>query len=343
LIFLKTQFGEKKFTRTLPENVRKQDVVHFQGIRRYSCPALVIYRFNSINILPDSTLFQWIFPLKLSFPFFKKRLKHHSIMGILNILMKWRRVNLRAHIPHVLIHDVWTRNYYHWITQALPRLILVQQTGRPFVLILPEDHQSEFHVASLKSLNVESWQTIAGGNRYYHLRNLWYPSHDIQIGDYNDDLVLELRNKLMPVIVAPGLKRKKKVFIYRTSHERRRILNEDDVLQTFLSFGFEIVEFEKLSWPQQISLASNTAVLAGVHGAGLTNMIFMPPRSQVFELTTRINGEHYYYFALSNALSHRYFYQVCDPDQESVVQDANLMVDINKLRQNVTLMLTDAD
>jgi len=343
LISLRTSFGRKKFIRTLPENVREGDIVHFQGVLNYDCPTLFIYQFNSINILPDSTLFYWIFPLDLSFPFFKKRLKHHNKKGILNILMKWRRTKLKANIPYVVIHDVWTKNYYHWITQALPRLLLVQQTGQSFVLVLPEDHQSEFHTASLKLLNVDSLQMIERGNKYYHFENLWYPTHDIQIGDYNDDLIVELRDKLMRVIKTTQSANPKKIFIYRTSRERRRILNEDDVLQTFLSFGFEVVKFEQLSWLEQISLTSNTILLAGVHGAGLTNMIFMPPRSQVFELTTRINGEHYYYFALSNALSHRYFYQVCTPDQESVVQDANLIVDINKLKENITIMLKDAD
>ena len=216
--------------------------------------------------------------------------------------------------------------------------MLAQQTNQAFTLLLPEDHQSQFHKASLKLLQVESWQTIKRKDQYYDVHNLWYPSRDIQIGDYNDDLITLLRDKLSKVEPLSKFQRKK-LFINRASKERRHIINEEDVLNTFLSFGFEIVDFEQHSFEEQILLAGKASVLAGVHGAGLTNMIFMPAHSVVFELTTRINGEHYYYYSLSNSLTHRYYYQVCDPDQEVEVQEANLMVDINTLKENITRML----
>ena len=92
----------------------------------------------------------------------------------------------------------------------------------------------------------------------------------------------------------------KKIFIRRRSQKNRLIVNEEEVLQVFLSYQFEIVSFEDLSFEDQISLMSKVCVLAGVHGAGLTNMLFMPLNSVVFELTTKIDGENYYYYALSN-------------------------------------------
>jgi capsular polysaccharide biosynthesis protein len=337
---MRTNYSEKKFSRSLPENVREKDIIHFQKILSYTCPALVIYQFRSVNILPDGTLFKGIFPLNISFPFFRRRLKHHNRKGIASIRLKWKKKKLEANNPTVIIFDTWTKNYYHWITQALPRLLLAQQTNQQFTLLLPQDHQSEFHKASLKLLQVDSWQTIERKNQYYDVRNLWYPSHDIQIGDYNDDLITLLRDKLSKVEPQSELQ-KKRLFIKRASKERRNIVNEDDVLKTFLSFDFEIVDFEQHSFEEQILLAGKASVLAGVHGAGLTNMIFMPAHSTVFELTTRINGEHYYYYSLSNALTHRYYYQVCDPDQEVEVQEANLMVDIDTLKENITRMLSE--
>ena len=337
---MRTKYAKKKFNRSLPENVRGNDIVYFQKILSYECPSLLIYQFTSINILPDSTLFKGIFPLDISFPFFRKRLKHHNKKGIVSIRIKWKKKKLATNNPYVIIFDTWTKNYYHWITQALPRLLLAQQTNKPFTFLLPEDHQSEFHKASLKLLQVESWEAIERTDQYYAVRNLWYPSHDIQIGDYNDDQILLLRDKLRKLAPQSELQ-KKKLFIKRASKVRRHIINEEDVLQTFLSFGFEIVDFEQLSFEEQILLAGKASVLAGVHGAGLANMIFMPTHSVVFELTTRINGEHYYYYSLSNALTHRYYYQVCDPDHEVEVQEANLMVDINTLKENITRMLSE--
>jgi capsular polysaccharide biosynthesis protein len=336
---MSTPFGRKRFVRNLPANVRALDTAHFQKIQSYDCPALRVYHFKSINLLPDSTLFKIMFPLSVSFLFFKKRIKHHNVKGILTILLTWSKKKISAGTPFVVIHDGWTKNYYHWTTQALPRLILAQQTNKPFVLLLPDDHQTEFHISSLNLLQVNTWQTIeAKAHVYYAITNLLYPTHDIQIGDYNDDLILMLREKLTRKTYSkePG----KKIFIRRLSQEGRRILNEQDVIDVFLSYQFEIVSFETLSFEDQITLMGRTAVLAGVHGAGLVNMLFMPLNSIVFELTTSIDGESYYYYALSNTLSHKYYYQVCDRDQDITIQQANFLVDIEKLKENLTMIVS---
>ncbi len=336
---MRTEFGKKRFVRRLPANIRPVDVPHFESVMHYDCPDLHIYQFRSINLLPDGTLFKLIVPLKKSFPFFRKRLKHHNWKGILYIRIKWKRTKLIAtERPYVIIHDVWTKNYYHWITQALPRLLLIQQhVNRPFVLVIPEDHQLEFHRSSLKLLQIESCQVIQNVNQYYKLGNVLYPTHDIQIGDYNDDLIRTLRDRLSRgSINEPANER---VFIHRSSKATRHILNEEEVLDVFRSFGFCIVEFEKLTFEDQISFLGKTGILAGVHGAGLTNMIFMPTHSMVFELTTKVNGDNYYYYSLSNTLSHKYYYQLCQADSDTVVQKANLIVNILELRDNLTLMI----
>lgn len=169
---MRTQFEKKTFVRALPENVCREDVPYFHKIRNYDCPALFIHQFKSVNILPDSTLFKGIFPLDLSFPFFKKRLKHHNKKGILYIILKWKRIKLKENLPFVIIHDPWTKNYYHWITQALPRLLLVKMINQPFILLLPEDHQTDFHIASLKLMEVHTWRIIERGEKYFNIHNL---------------------------------------------------------------------------------------------------------------------------------------------------------------------------
>jgi capsular polysaccharide biosynthesis protein len=329
-------YTKKLFIRRLPENLDDSHKNYFHQIQKYECPALTVYQFDQINLLPDGTLFKWIIPLKLSFLFFRRRLQMHNIKGIISIRLNWKKRKLRSQNFYLVIHDAWTQNYYHWITQALPRLILAQQTNKQFTLVLPDHHQSSFHLASLNLLNVNSWETIERGKRYYEINDLLYPTHDIQIGDYNDDLITVLRDKLR---ITPSSSPFKKIFIRRVLQEKRRIVNEDEVLNTFLSFEFEIVEFETLSFAEQLQLLSNTGILAGVHGAGLTNMIFMPDQSTVFELTTRVNGENYYYYSLSNTLSHKYYYQVCAAEKDEVVQEANLFVNIKKLKHNLTIML----
>lgn len=330
-------YKKNTFYRAMPSNLDPQNLRHFENNSKYKCPDLHIYYFKSINSLPDSTLFRSIFPLDLSFPYFQGRIQHHNIKGIYSIRKNWKSICLNKHHCYLIIHDPWTKNYYHWMTQALPRLLLALRMQSNFTLLLPEDHCAEFHVRSLEILGVSNRINLSINNKYYKIYNLIYPSHDIQIGDYHDTLIQELALRLRSPNRKEGLIN---LFVHRASKGQRSILNEEQVLNTFLSFGFKIVEFEHLSFDEQIALASQASVLAGVHGAGLTNMMFMPEGSKVLELTTRLNGDQYYYFTLSNALGHDYYYQLCESDsKDKRIQEANLLVDIEKLKRNIELML----
>ena len=49
------------------------------------------------------------------------------------------------------------------------------------------------------------------------------------------------------------------------------------------SYGFETVEAETLSLHDQIALFKAADMVCGAHGAGLTNIAFAPPGTQVIE------------------------------------------------------------
>lgn len=334
-------YAKEKFYRNQPSNLDKKDSFHFMANIEYECPNLFVYHFNKVNLLADSTLFKGIYPLNLSFPYFKKRLRHHNIKGILNIQRKWNKEKFeQSSFSYLVIHDQWTRNYYHWITQALPRLLLAYKVSSDFHLLLPKDHCSNFHIESLHMLGVKNWTVLPNDLRYYELNNIFYPSHDIQIGDYNDCLMVELASKICERANNPSLR----IFIDRVNTRQRIILNSESVYSTLQSYGFKIIDFESLNFKEQLKLAGQTKVLAGVHGAGLTNMLFMPLGSSVFELTTRLQGDQYYYFTLSNSLKHNYFYQLCTPDcSKKSIQEANITVDIDTLKKNIELILNNDD
>ena len=329
----------RKFVRRNPTNLTAEDVRHFDLNISFNSPDLRLYFFNDIFMLPDSTLFWGVFPLRISFPFFKKRIKHHSIKGVFDIRRKWNKLVFPAkRIRYAVIHDQWTSNYYHWLTQALPRLLLIKKSGLQFKLLLPVTHTRDFHLKSLEVLGTTEWTTLDTGNVYFDLHDLIYPGHDLQIGDYHDDLIKELSTAFR--VNRASVTKKRFIFVHRASTSSRKIVNETEVIKTFSNWGFDIVDFEKMKFEDQVDLASQASILAGVHGAGLTNMLFMEARSRVFELTSVLNGEQYYYFTLSNALEHKYYYQRCQPDSpDKSIQEANLLVDISLLNKNLKLMI----
>ena len=68
----------------------------------------------------------------------------------------------------------------------------------------------------------------------------------------------------------------------------RKISNEEELLmslrQKFHGFDIALVNFETYSITAQLELSANTDILIGMHGAGLTHMMFMPKHSGVIEL-----------------------------------------------------------
>lgn len=69
---------------------------------------------------------------------------------------------------------------------------------------------------------------------------------------------------------------------------RRLVLNEMDLVATIESeisnSKVSLVQFETLSFHEQVEVARRSHVMIGMHGAGLTNAIWMPEHSVVLEL-----------------------------------------------------------
>ena len=66
-----------------------------------------------------------------------------------------------------------------------------------------------------------------------------------------------------------------KIYISRQLASVRKIKNEDDVIKILINYGFHILKAEELNFWDQIRLFSNCKHLISIHGAGLTNCIFI--------------------------------------------------------------------
>ena len=76
----------------------------------------------------------------------------------------------------------------------------------------------------------------------------------------------------------------KKVWVSRQKANKRRIANFDEIKPILEKYNFAVIEFEDFSFKDNIIRAHNCEVIGGVHGAGLTNMIFMKKKSKVIEI-----------------------------------------------------------
>ena len=80
------------------------------------------------------------------------------------------------------------------------------------------------------------------------------------------------------------------IYISRRKARGRFILNEEALEAMLAEFEAESVCLEDFSFKEQVTLMQRTRLLISIHGAGLTNMMFMQEGGTVIEILPRKNG-----------------------------------------------------
>jgi len=352
----KVVFKKYFFEVSLPENLEPQHRGRFSNN---------FYLLKPLRILPLKD--HWIYLTAYHGIVFKNfRILPESIHG------KWDRRNvslLQEYFP--LASDSWMYayhersnaiteltdetnyllahhwfNYYHWLTETVLRLWRAKDLLHEHVVLLPESlREIRFVRQSLEALDIRNVRYVKeGAMRVKHLTlvenkpycNHYFPELCQNIGAYFSDYV---RTKSIP---APGFG--DKIFISRKKAERRKLVNEDEVERLLSEYGFKSVDFEDFDFFQQVAILGKARYLIGMHGAGLTNMLFMPKGSKVLEfhreIYSRDDLHSDVYWKLASALGHHYYYQFCEA--ESKDEDfftANYRVDLGRLKINMRRLI----
>ncbi len=88
------------------------------------------------------------------------------------------------------------------------------------------------------------------------------------------------------------------IFVTRSGKRGRNLANEKEIVSFLAGIGFEIVELDHLSLLDQIKLFSNADLICGIHGAGLTNILFCKTSVIVLEIfPADFIRVHYYWLS----------------------------------------------
>jgi len=165
--------------------------------------------------------------------------------------------------------------------------------------------------------------------------------HTAPTGNYNEGLIRELRTLFRTYYGAANASRPvDKIYISRSRASRRRVINDEAVSNLLRDYGFVTLHFEDYTFEKQVHLAANASMLISIHGAGLTNMLFMKPKASVLEFRPQNDDTNLCYYALASALDLNYFYQFGEPGQKEHGINDDVMVGLPKLRENVERMLS---
>jgi hypothetical protein len=169
------------------------------------------------------------------------------------------------------------------------------------------------------------------------------PTHTAPTGNYNESVINGLRSLLTSYYGERAtLPPQERIYISRSAAARRRIVNEDSVRNVMKDYGFQVVCLEEHPLDEQIAMMSRARFVVSNHGAGLTNILFMPAGGHVLELRREGDAHNNCFFSLASALGLGYFYQVNRSGRPRMnPRSRDLIVDTRALRVNLAAMLGD--
>jgi hypothetical protein len=182
---------------------------------------------------------------------------------------------------HYTIASPYWSGYYHWVADVLPRLFALDILTSNDIRILVNGPLSAWQQESLELLGFDTGRFVPVGDGYVRIEVLYLPSF---LGEPSTHpfACQWLRQRLLPAMGAP--RRGARLYVTRRLARRRRLVNEGQIEPILRDRGFEVVEAERLTFSEQVRLFAEAAVIAGPHGAGLTNAIFAPVVCQILEL-----------------------------------------------------------
>lgn len=126
----------------------------------------------------------------------------------------------------------------------------------------------------------------------------------------------------------------RKIYIRRKPGGWRAVANDDEVCSRLEGMGFETARPEGLTLAEQVRLFSEGEIIVGMHGAGLTNLLFAPGAA-VLELTGDYGGGEY--LSMASGLGNPYGSVKC-----ATVGD-DIRVDVGMLAKSVSALLREVE
>jgi capsular polysaccharide biosynthesis protein len=251
-------------------------------------------------------------------------------------VIKNRHSRLQTESEVFHIFNIWGGGYHHWLTEVAPKLFLFEDEIRNGVILLPEN-SPHFVIDFLRDFGFENLVSTSGN---VWIRNLQLVSNP-NSGHYNPEHILPLRSHVLSRF-GDGSSLPQRLYVSRRNSRGRKVVNDAEVENVLAARGFRTLELESVSFADQVRLFSRCDQLVSIHGAALTNMLFMPPGGKILEFyPSGYSSRDYFnacYYRLSNTLGHAHQYLFCERDRRDKKFDLHnddIVVDVKELAQAI--------
>lgn len=218
---------------------------------------------------------------------------------------------LELYTPFAVFGQGWG-NYYHWLIDDMSSLSWLtgemEKMEGPVTLVVGGNLNNEqFELLSgAVSSNVVIYK-VDPDTRVTGPLYLFVPSAANSEMAY---LPAEVITEVMKLVIPEEISNKKdtdyttRFYISRINADKRRVTNEDELIESISKFGFRTVYLEHLTIEEQAKLFSSARMIIGQHGAGLANLVFCDDNCKVLEIHSHVEHHHYRWLAKAKKINY---------------------------------------
>jgi capsular polysaccharide biosynthesis protein len=214
-----------------------------------------------------------------------------------------------------IMHE-YENNYFHFIAETLPRMILAEEAVLP--LEVPYLMTGGLHpnIQKLFDLARDAKRAVISLERgtLYRVEEMYYPSDLTSVIDaYNGGRAAQQSgldigrirlgvDRCKAFFSAEAGAKKRRIFASR-SGSYRKLLNQEQIEKRIVELGFEVVDTSDLDLDSQIRLFQDAEVIAGPTGAQMSNMVWCQPGAKVLVLASDHPSHQLYFWQLLGQVS----------------------------------------
>lgn len=195
----------------------------------------------------------------------------------------------------VVISSPGSENWYHWLLQVLPRLIILSKSEIQYDKIYINNLKYEWQKKSLKAvvkyLNIsEDKLLIENRDVVIQAKELIIPSVPFvlikdRLSSLDNWLKKELHTIFLRTVEDKTAENKTDIiYVARGKAKVRRIINENQLIKALAEKGISTFYLEDLDPLAQARLFNRIKVIIGPHGSGFANLVFASPGVKVVEI-----------------------------------------------------------
>lgn len=206
------------------------------------------------------------------------------------------------------LRDTGEENYFHFFNDVIPKIYFARDNGVDL---------ANYHLVVSSKLAERDYfkQTVSlapFAGLQWHVQNDEVISFEraifckpfthtkSYIGQTADLLISKFGNHVSPQV-------QDRLFITRPEHSLRFIENFNEIEEVLKQHRFAIVDPALMSFAEQVSLFTRARYLIGVHGAGMTNMIFRKDQDTgVLEIVQPFDYIPFHYMMLAHQFGFDY-------------------------------------